>query len=140
MELLTRQQILDSEDRQFEYVEVPEWGGTVKVMAMSGEQRDKYQLSMLEMKGTDEFVVKRENVTAKLVAYSCVDEKGDMLFTEKDVLALGRKSSAAMDRITTVASRLSKLRPDDVDELGNGLSRIHSDDSAFTSLDTLAAP
>jgi hypothetical protein len=124
--LLSRDEILAAEDRATEVVEVPEWGGAVTVRAMSGTERDRYEGSMVRYrrteKGTVEIeAVETENVRARLVSLSVVDEEGKRMFAEKDVLALGDKSAAALNRVFDVAQRLSALTNRDVEVLTAGL-------------------
>ena len=47
------------------------------------------------------------NVRAKLCAWCVIDENGGRMFSDADVVALGAKSAAALDRIYEVASELS---------------------------------
>ena len=93
--MLTRDQILNAKDRTTEEVDVPEWGGKVCVSVMSGHARDKWESSLL-------------------------DDKGNLLFTEKDIAALGKKSAAALTRVVAVARRLNRLGTQGLEEaLGN---------------------
>ena len=39
------------------------------------------------------------------------------MFTEKDVVKLGKKSSAALDRIFSAAQKLNRISDDDVEDL-----------------------
>jgi hypothetical protein len=124
--LLTKDDILDKEDRATEIVEVPEWGGAVTVRALSGTERDHYEGSMVRYQRTDKGTVEiksveTENVRARLVSLSVVDEEGKRMFAEKDVLALGDKSAAALNRLFDVAQRLSALTNRDVEVLEAGL-------------------
>jgi len=128
---LSRDDILKAEDRATEEVEVPEWGGTVLVRGMSGRDRDEFEASILERRGS-RMVPNTANVRAKTVARCVVDEDGNRVFTDTDIAALGEKSGAAIDRVFDVASRLSGLRDEDVEELagnfggasGNGSSSL----------------
>lgn len=113
MSFLSRENILEANDVPTEDVEVPEWGGTVRVQAMTGTERDKFEASMVG-KGNKPNLA---NFRAKLAAACMVDENGDRLFSESDVNALGKKSAAALDRVATAAQRISALSAEDVDEL-----------------------
>ena len=106
--LLGRDDILKADDRPIEEVEVPEWGGSVRVRGMSGEQRNEFEASMAIMRG-DKLVPEVSNTLAKLVARCIVDEDGAPLFTQSDVYALGQKSAAALERVAEVAGRLSGM-------------------------------
>lgn len=104
--MLTRQLILAAQDLPFEDVEVPEWGGTVRISTMTGAMRDAWEQSLV-VPGKGEPDV--SNVRAKLVAACAVDESGERLFSASDVAALGRKSGAALDRLARVAQRLNRI-------------------------------
>lgn len=114
--LLTKAQILQAEDRVYEIVPVPEWGGKVRVRSLSGAERDGFEAAMLEGKGKNR-KVNLQNLRAKLVAASVVDADGNALFDQGDIVALGTKNAAALDRVFEVAQRLSGLREEDVDDL-----------------------
>lgn len=116
MELLTREQILKADDSQERLVEVPEWGGAVKVRGMTGRERDRFEESCVEGKGKNARV-NLKNLRAKLVALSCVDDEGNRIFTERDVEELSAKSASALNRIFRVAQELSGITDEDVDEL-----------------------
>jgi hypothetical protein len=116
MGLLNRDTILKAADLITEQVEVPEWGGSVLVRAMNGAERDQYEKSVLVRKGKNT-EVNLVNARAKLVALTVVDEAGKRLFTDGDVAALGQKSAAALNRIFNVATRLSGITEEDVEEL-----------------------
>jgi|SRR6185312_79210 len=109
---LSKEDILKAEDRGTEEVDVPEWGGTVLVRGLSGRERDEFEVSMAERQGT-EFVPNFANTRAKLIARCVVDDDGKRVFDiYTDVEALGEKSGAAIDRVYSVAARLSGLSAD----------------------------
>lgn len=114
--LLTRDQILQADDRKYELVPVPEWGGTVKVRSLNGSERDGLEAGMLEGRGKNR-QVNLQNLRAKLVSLSVVDLEGNLVFSQADIVALGTKNAAALDRVFEVAQRLSGLREEDVDDL-----------------------
>ena len=122
--ILTRDEILAADDLKTKTVQVPEWGGSVKVRTLMGYQRDRFEASIVKGK-----VVSMENLRAKLVAESVVSEKGKKLFTTKDVESLGKKSARALDKVFAVAQRLSGLTPADVDELAKNLPKGQDEDS-----------
>lgn len=118
---LTAAEILDADDMPMELVEVPEWHGHVYVRGLTGSDRDKFESSMIERRtkgrGTTS-ELKLDNVRAGLVSRCIVDSStGNRKFTDSQVVALGTKSAAALDRVYEVASRLSGLRPEDAEEL-----------------------
>jgi hypothetical protein len=114
--LLTRAAILAADDVKREPVHVPEWGGTVLVQSMTGIDRDEFEAEMENQKGKDA-QANRRNFRAKLAARTIVDEKGERLFSESDIAALGKKNSWALTRVAMVAARLSALNEQDIEEL-----------------------
>lgn len=109
---LTRNQILGAEDLKTEKIKVPEWGGEVHVATMTGEARDAWEQALVDGKGG----AKTDNISARLLAYCLVNDKGKRLFSESDVTALGRKSSAAIARLAQVAMRLNGLSERDIED------------------------
>jgi hypothetical protein len=83
---------------------------------MTGTARDEWERASLDIKG-ESVRQNLDNVRAKLVAATVVDDKGKRLFSAGDVKALGLKSGAPLDRLFAVAQRLSRITEADVDEL-----------------------
>lgn len=118
---LSREQIIEADDIKTQDVPVPEWGGDVRIRGLSGSERDEYEAAMVHFApGTATGRLKLENVRARLVSMTAVDENGDRLFTDKDVVLLGKKSGSALDRVFEAAKRLSGLSDEDVEELAEG--------------------
>jgi hypothetical protein len=65
--LLDRAAILGADDREYELVDVPQWGGTVRVRALSGTDRDRYLQSLYEVAddGSGNFKVSSGASTAR---------------------------------------------------------------------------
>ena len=114
--ILSADQILQADDLPKETVEVPEWGGDVIVRTLTGRERDRYEQSLFEIKGK-QIQQNYENARAKLCALCMIDEEGKRLFSDAQVVELGNKSSAAIDRIYAVASRMNGFSKEDIDEL-----------------------
>lgn len=128
---LSRDQILQADDLQAEDVAVPEWGGTVRVRGLTGAERDAFEAAIVEQRGR-RTELNLQNVRARLVALSVIDENGERVFSDGDVRELGRKSGTALQRVFEVAQRLAGLSQRDVEELSKtssgGLSAAsHSD-------------
>lgn len=116
MAMLTRDQILTVNDRKTETVSVPEWGGDVLVAVMSGEQRDIYESLITEVDASGKARHKLDNLRAKLVSCSLVDEDGNLMFSPADVQQLGKKSASALQRVYEVATRINRTTEDQVEE------------------------
>ena len=116
MALLTKQDIINANDISTEDVAVPEWGGTVRVRTLTAKERDAFEAGLSTGEGK-----KRKadlvNIRAKLVGLCCVDESGARVFTDSEMLMLGTKSAAAVDRVFTVCQRLNGLSNEDVEDL-----------------------
>jgi hypothetical protein len=116
---LSADEILNAEDLKPEPVDVPEWGGTVLVKGMSGTARDQFEAAMMNdnMSGVAKDKA-MEMYRARLAAACLVDENGKRLFQGTAVVKrLGEKSAQALTRVAEVASRLSGLTDEDVEEL-----------------------
>ena len=125
--ILTKDAILKADDLKKELVSVPEWGGDVYVRGMSGVDRDRFEILLLQTSKDKKFTT--ENFRAKLASMSICDERGKLLFTEKDVLELANKSASALQRIFVVAQRLSGMGQTNIEELAEGLQENPLDDS-----------
>jgi len=116
---LSREEILQINDLPTEDVYIEQWGAWVRVRGLTAAERDKFEQSIIERKGKST-QMNLQNIRAKLVALCVVDENGNRIFTDADVEALGKKSAQALDKIFSVAQKLSGLTPEDVEEmLGN---------------------
>lgn len=113
--LLTKDLILNADDRPVVDVAVPEWGGTVRLQSMTGEQRDLFDQAFAD--STDSRDGKVRNFRALLVACSAVDADGKLVFAIDDVQLLARKSGAALDRVFDAAMRLNKMSKQDQREI-----------------------
>ena len=113
--MLSKESILNIADITTQEVVVPEWNGSVFVRSMSGAERDAFEAELVEAKkgaGTN-----LNNVRAKLAVRVVCDKGGTRLFTDADAEQLGRKSAAALDRIFTVAQKLSGIGEKEIAEL-----------------------
>ncbi|MDX3235650.1 hypothetical protein PV392_08115 [Streptomyces sp. ME03-5709C] len=116
MALLSKDQITAADDRQWEDVEVPEWGGEVRILGMSGTDRNAYQSAMVTLgAGGKPQSVNLQDQLAKLLSKCLVGEDFQRLFTDREVRELGKKNGAVLERLSKVAQRLSGLTKEDVE-------------------------
>jgi len=125
MTLLSKTAILAANDLKSEDIEVPEWGGAVRVRSFTGRERDAFEASMVRGEGRDR-KVDLTNMRARLVGLTVIDETGQRIFTDDEVDLLGAKSGAALDRIFAIAQKLNGLSGADVDELSKNSSGVPS--------------
>ena len=135
--LLSADQILAADDRKYEDVPVPEWGGTVRLRSLSGAERDEFENGLQQQVGNKQ-VVNARNARAKLIALCAVDEQGQLLFSKAQVIKLGSKSSLALQRLYDVACRMNGFTEEDMKELtenfGEGQSGPSISDSPSPSV------
>ncbi|MFC8124651.1 hypothetical protein [Streptomyces sp. NPDC057302] len=118
MTYLSAEQILGANDLVYEDVEVPEWGGTVRVREMPGTERDKFEAQFIGKDGASVRMEGLDGFRARLAAATIVDEHGKQVFrSAAEAKRLGEKSATALQRVCDVAMRLSKMSEDDVKEL-----------------------
>ena len=89
-------------------MDVPEWGGTVRVRMMTGTERDAFEAGTVTRHGK-KIETNLVNIRARLVALCVIDETGARLFSEADAVALGQKSGAALNRVFSEAKQLNAL-------------------------------
>jgi len=114
--LLSADQILAADDRKYEVVPVPEWGGDVRLRSLTGAELDEFENSMERTVG-NKVVRDVRNVRAKLIAMSAVDASGQLLFTKGQVIKLGSKNAAPMMRLFQAVQRLSGIDDEAVKEM-----------------------
>lgn len=127
---LNKEQILNVKDIKIEKINIPEWGGDVYVKGMTGSERDKFEASIVEMRGSQQ-KLNMVNVRAKLACYCLCDEKGERLFTDAEMLELGKKSASALQRIFDVAQKLSAIGESDIESLVKNSRSAQAEDSTL---------
>lgn len=108
--MLSKNDILNADDRQKQTVLVPEWGGDVMVSSMTGADRDKFEQSMMD----DDNL---ENIRARLVGLTLIDAEGKRLFSDAEITQLGTKSARALDRIFKVAQALNGIGAEETEAI-----------------------
>lgn len=128
--LLGRDDILHVSDMKYEIVDVPEWGGKVRVRSLTGAEVDAYNGTMIKQRGAniDLAIV---NIRAGLCARAICDHLGNRVFSDADIVLLGQKSAAALERVYEVAARLSTISEAAVEKMvGNSESNRSGEPSS----------
>lgn len=117
MAVLTKAEIFAAQAPAQEIVSVPTLKGDVIVRGMTGKERDAFEASLVEGRGKKRDINTR-NLRAKLVAFCCIDGDGKRLFSDADADALGDVRADVLDKLFSVAQRLSGITEVDAEELG----------------------
>ena len=114
MSLLSKAAILAADDLPTKDVEVKEWGGAVRIRALTVADMEQLQVELLDARRDG--MTMPPNWRARHLAMSCVDEKGELLFTEAEAVALGKKSGVAMFRVFDAINAFNGQGADAVEE------------------------
>jgi len=151
--MLSRDNILAQRGKlRTDVVEVPEWGGSVIVLEMSGTQRDQFEADIVTHGKNGNTSMNLKNIRAKLVARTVVDpsdfdvmqqedgsiiatlkpgSKPHRMFTDLEVHDLGELSASALHRVFMASQVLSGITEADVKELVGELKNDQNGDSGF---------
>lgn len=111
-----RDDILAKKDLKTVKVEIPEWEGlTVYVRMLSGADRDKIEEITLVSPKTNQ--LNYVNFRSRLAAVMACDENGNRIFSDADIVELGKKSGRALERIVMAGNELNGITQKDVDDL-----------------------
>ncbi len=112
--MLNKDQILGAQDISFEDVEA--WGGTVRIKTMTGTERDAWEDSLVDDNGKPRKEVKK-TFRANLLVRCICDEKLHLIFDEKDVPDLAKKSAKEIGKLYDVARKLNGIGKDAEEEI-----------------------
>jgi len=124
MRVLTKEDILATEV-ETKVVEVPEWGGSVRIKVMSGVERDQFD-KWLASKPEDSAM---EGMKVRICALCLVDENGERMFEDADIEVLAKKSGAALSRIFMIAQEMNYLLAGSIEEVAGESEPGQSGDS-----------
>ncbi len=113
--MLTKSQILQSRPRETRDIHVEEFGGVVRIRALTTSERSRFE-SSLQTKGKSDpkkVVLVRE----KLLVQSVVDDSGNLMFSEADIPALSAQPAKAVEKIFNAIQELSGFSDVDVESL-----------------------
>lgn len=104
---LTKDQILGVVDFKYEEVDVPEWGGSVRLRGLSAAERDEFEASV----GVSQDLT---NMRSRLVVNCLIDEDGNRLFKTSEAKQLGEKNATVMNRLFDKCRELSGMSDNDL--------------------------
>lgn len=127
--LLSRADIIEAQDMETVDVDVPEWGGSVRIKSLTGQERDAFEASLFVGEGAKR-KQNLKNLRSRLVAATLIDESGKALFPDdSSVLELSKKSAAALNRVFEAAQKLNGMTGAEAEALGKDLDKDPSGDS-----------
>lgn len=107
MALLNRSAVLGAVDVKTKDIDVPEWGGAVRVRTMTLAERKEFARRAGEDEGS---------VGAWLVAKLVVDEAGGAMFKEEDIAALEGRNWHAMQAVVAAILDVNGMSEKAADE------------------------
>lgn len=102
--LLDKVRILAAADFRQEVVDVPEWGGPIRLRGLSGSERAWCDRMLQEVQAGKAAAM---SYNAALVACSAIDSDGNAVFTRAEASALASKSYEVLDRLAFKILELS---------------------------------
>jgi Phage tail assembly chaperone. len=111
MALIGRNQIDTATDLRHEDVDVPEWGGQVRLRELTSKERSLIEATTIGAKGQsielriEAFKTLRE----KTVVAALIDENGKRLYEDKEAAQLGLKSGQVIERLFQKVQELSGM-------------------------------
>ena len=113
MTLLGRDAITSANDRREEVVEVPEWGGSVRVLTIVGQDRVTFERACRNhAKGE----LTSTELAARASALGIVDQDGRRIFADGEESILVAKNPAVLSRVLDAVFRVSHVGQAEVDE------------------------
>ncbi len=115
-------QILAIKDIQTVDVQMPEWENSwIRLQTPRAIDFERYQKSIMTGKGKNRDI-ELVNARAKLIAMLAIDPvTGQRLFSDSQMIALGQKSSKALERLFDKASELAGIDEEKLEEMVDAL-------------------
>lgn len=133
--VLTRDAIMKSVDYTVEEVNVPKWGGTVRLRSLTGKGRDEFEAAVTKSSGTPGQVDIR-GLKALLLTMTIVDSDDQLVFTKDDVDLINEKSSDVIESLWEVVQKMNGIGEEGLEETEKNSASEVSDSSGSDSLDS----
>ena len=118
MALLSKAQILAADRRKSRDVNVPEWGGQVRLREMSGDERDAWEAETFQPDAQGHTQLNTLQVRSRLLLRCLVDAEGRRLFIDDEVARLGCLSASTLQKPDTEALAWKQLHAEDNEKRG----------------------
>lgn len=106
----------ETDDIEVHVVPVPEWKRSVRLKVLTAAERDKFEASTVKVTGGRQRM-NLDNLRARLVSLCMVNTKGERIVQSGDVERLGKKSSAAVDRLFSKCQEINGFSEKDIEDL-----------------------
>lgn len=113
--LLSAAAIKAAPDRKEEIVEVPEWGGYVRLVQMTAAESGAFRKELQTLEGD-------ESGMFLMLVYSARNEQNDRIFTVEDVPALKEKNINVLIKLQKKALEINAWGREQLDALKKDLS------------------
>ncbi len=110
--MLTKEEILATNDRPISKLNVPEWNGEVCLRQLTAEEAQQYRVFSLD----DNWKVDRKKALRNhlvLASLALCDEDGIRLFTVDELTG---KSATAIERVAAAARKINGLEVDSTED------------------------
>lgn len=117
--ILNKDQIFAAQDLQVSYIDIPEWGGQIKVKEMSAADRIEFE----KQQSSD---LKPSEMIVRLVLMTCVDDNNQRIFSNDDLQALEQKSPSILLKIFNESMKINILNSEKIEEKAENFPNDHS--------------
>ena len=119
MALLNRDAILNAQDVATKEVDVPEWGGMIRVRSMTVSERNEFARRAASSE-------EKTSVGAWLVTLLAIDESGNRLFKAEDIEELEKRNFKAVDTVVNAILEVNQIGDKEVEAAEKKSSPIPS--------------
>jgi len=113
--VLNKEAIFAAEDSDTITLDVPEWGGSIRLRPMTGQQRAEWEYwatKRADKNGDSDF----RGIRERLIISCVVDDDGKPLFDAGDLDELAQKNAMVLDRISDKCQEISGMKTDSVED------------------------
>ncbi|MFI5223668.1 MAG: hypothetical protein ACHQX3_05380 [Nitrospirales bacterium] len=117
--LLSMEEIGNATDVEFQVIQMPEWGGAVRIGSITAED-------IVEWNESNSDPAAKRLAGIRLVVQSMVDKDGKRIGTPKAVDVLKKRSAASINKLVEKVLVLNKLNAKGLEEVKNGSGEVTS--------------
>lgn len=108
MGILSKADIFAAQDIKRETLAVPEWGGDISLIQLSGTARAR--IMEIHQEFADKGVLKQTTALQDAMLVACIaDETGAPIFTAEELPALHEKNGVVLEKIVRAALKLNGM-------------------------------